>query len=309
MTAAEFQTRFGIANVLRFEDMPSGLIRAVISGPQAGATVYLHGAHITSWTPRAQQPVLFTSSRSHFEKGTPIRGGAPIVFPWFGPRADGVPGPLHGFARIVEWSLESARLRSDGAVELSLALAPNEVSRALGYHSFQLRFHVVLGAALEMELEVHNRLATPFRFEEAFHTYFAVGDARRVCVTGLEDTTYVDKTAASTRKQSPRPICIAQETDQVHLNTTSTCEIHDPVWRRTIVVEKMGSDTTVVWNPWIDKNRTIADMAPDDWQGMLCLETANALDNAVVLPVGDVHTMRTTVRIKSGDGDIDNHGV
>jgi glucose-6-phosphate 1-epimerase len=299
LTATEIQARFGISSALRFEDTPGGLVRAIITGPQADATVYLHGAHITSWTPTGQQPMLFTSSRSRFEPGMAIRGGVPIVFPWFGPRSDGVSGPLHGFARIVEWSLESARQRPDGAVELSLALAPNEVSRALGYDSFHVRFRVALGAALEMEMEVHNQSEAPFRFEEAFHTYLAVGDIRRVSVTGLGDTTYVDKTAAFMRKQAERLIRITRETDQVHLNTAARCEIDDPVWRRVIVVEKEGSDTTVVWNPWIEKTRTIADMAPDDWQGMLCLETANALDNAVVLPAGGVHRMRTTIRIRS----------
>jgi len=298
LTATEIQARFGISNAMRFEDTPGGLVRAVITGPQADATVYLHGAHITSWTPAGHQPMLFTSSRSRFEPGMAIRGGVPIVFPWFGPRADGVPGPLHGFARIVEWGLESARLRPDGAVELSLALAPNEVSRALGCDSFHLRYRMALGAALEMEMEVHNQSAAPFRFEEALHTYFAVADIRRVSVTGLGNTTYIDKTAAFMRKQSESVIRITRETDQVHLNTAARCEIDDPVLRRVIVVEKEGSDTTVVWNPWIEKNRTIADMAPDDWQGMLCLETANALDNAVVLPVGGVHRMRTTIRVE-----------
>ena len=302
MTAAEIQAQFGIANILRFEDTPGGLIRAVISGPRADATVYLHGAHVTGWTPRGQQPVLFTSSRSRFEPGVAIRGGVPIVFPWFGPRADGVPGPMHGFARIVEWSLESARLRPDSAVELSLALAPNQVSRDLGYDSFQLRFRVAAGAALEMEMEVHNQSEAPLRFEEALHSYFAVADIRRVGVTGLAGTTCIDKTAASARKQWEGAIRITRETDQVHLNTASTCEIDDPVGQRTIVVEKAGSNTTVVWNPWIEKNRNLADMAPDDWQTMLCVETANALDDAVVLPGGGVHRMRTTIRVRSGAG-------
>lgn len=248
--------------------------------------------------------MLFTSSKSRLEPGLPIRGGVPIAFPWFGPRAGGLQGPLHGFARIVEWTVEGARLRPDGAVELSLSLAPNEVSRELGYASFHLRFRVAVGSALEMEIEVHNRSEAPLRFEEALHTYLAVADVREVSVTGLGDTTYVDKTAAFMRKQSGGPIRITRETDQVHLNTTSPCEIEDPLWRRTIVVEKTGSDTTVVWNPWIEKNRNIPDMAPDDWQAMLCLETANALDNTVEIPGGGVHCMSTTIRVKGGSDGI-----
>ena len=297
LTANDIERRFGISNILRFETAPGGLIRAVVSGPQADATIYTHGAHVTDWTPRGERPVLFTSSKSHFEAGMAIRGGVPVIFPWFGARADGHAGPMHGFARIVEWSMENARLRGDGAVELSLTSAPDKVSRELGYEAFDLRFRVAFGTALEMEMEVRNPSNAPFRFEEALHTYFAVGDIRKVSITGLEDTTYLDKTAASARKQLSGAIRFTGETDQVHLNTASTCRIDDPEWQRSIIVEKDGSNTTVVWNPWIEKNSRLADMAPDDWQSMLCVETANALENAVVLPPGGTHRMGATIRL------------
>ena len=261
----------------------------MISTPLAEATFYLHGAHLTEWTPRGQRPVLFTSSRSLFEPGKPIRGGVPIVFPWFGPRGDGQPGPMHGFARISEWTVESTEQLPDGSVETRLTLAAESV---------QLGFRVVVGSSLEMELTVRNKSDSAYRFEEALHTYFAVGDIRQVSITGLEGTTCVDKTDGFRRKKSMDPIRIAKETDQVHLNTGAPCEIHDPAWNRVIVVEKAGSQTTVVWNPWIGKTRTLSDMAPDDWQGMICVETANAMENAVMIPPGATHTMRAAVRVK-----------
>jgi glucose-6-phosphate 1-epimerase len=297
VTATELQTRWGIVSALSFEETPGGLIRAVIAGPHASGTVYLYGAHVTDWTPIGQPPVLYTSSRSRFERGMPIRGGVPIVFPWFGPCAGGLAGPLHGFARISEWDVEDAQLRSDGAVELTMVLAPNAASRELGYDRFQLRFRVGLGSSLEMEMEVHNRSDEPLRFEEALHTYFSVADVRQIVLTGLEGTTCIDRTAASARRESQEPIRFTRETDQAHIDTPSTCELHDPEWDRTIVIEKTGSQTTVVWNPWIEKNRNLADMAPDDWQTMCCVETANALENAVVLPPGGVHKMGATIRI------------
>src|SRR5580693_3822718 len=119
MTSTELNREFGLANALRFETEPGGLIRAVISTPLAEAEIYLQGAHIAHWTPRGHKPVLFMSSRSFLEPGKPIRGGVPIIFPWFGPRSDGKPGPMHGFARTVPWSVESAGLPSDGAVEIA----------------------------------------------------------------------------------------------------------------------------------------------------------------------------------------------
>src|SRR4051794_40977818 len=96
----ELEERFGIADKLQFEETQDGLVRAVITTAEAEADVYLQGAHVAHWTPRGQRPVLFVSSRSDFVAGKAIRGGVPVVFPWFGPGRDEVlAGPSHGFAR------------------------------------------------------------------------------------------------------------------------------------------------------------------------------------------------------------------
>jgi glucose-6-phosphate 1-epimerase len=299
MHGAKLANQFDIPNALRFEDTPGGLVRAVISTPAAGAELYLQGAHVTHWTPRGQRPVLFLSAKSLFTPGKAIRGGVPIIFPWFGPRSDGKPGPAHGFARTTEWSVEEAKLRDDGNVQITLALAPNETSRGLGYASFYLRYRVTIGSALEMELETRNDASEPLTYEEALHAYFAIADIRQASVSGLEGTTFIDKTDGFKRKQlGNQPFEIAKETDQVHLSTQATCVIHDPVWQRRITVDKAGSDSTVVWNPWIDKTKGMSDMAPDEWQNMLCVETANAADNAVHLSPGASRKMTASIRVE-----------
>src|SRR5882724_52465 len=101
--------QFDIPGALRFEQGPNNLTRAVISTPTAQADLYLQGAHLTHWTPRGQQPVLFVSPNSLFAPGKAIRGGVPVIFPWFGARSDGKPGPAHGFARTSEWAVESTK--------------------------------------------------------------------------------------------------------------------------------------------------------------------------------------------------------
>src|SRR5262249_52656925 len=113
-------------NAIRFEAGPWGLQRAVISTEAAEAELYLQGAHLTRWTPRGKRPVLFLSSQSLFAPGKAIRGGVPIIFPWFGARADGSPGPAHGFARASDWTVESARECGDGNVEVELGLHSSE---------------------------------------------------------------------------------------------------------------------------------------------------------------------------------------
>src|SRR5260370_8799488 len=133
-------SKFDIPNALRLEDAPSGLVRAVISTPAAEADVYLQGAHVTHWVPRGQRPVLFVSPRSLFTPGKAIRGGVPIIFPWFGARGDGRPGPAHGFARSMAWAIEGAKIRNDGKVEITLALTPNDATRGFRSAPFPLPF-------------------------------------------------------------------------------------------------------------------------------------------------------------------------
>jgi glucose-6-phosphate 1-epimerase len=298
MLAAKLADQFDIPNALRIEDAPGGLVRAVIATPAAEAVIYLHGAHVARWTPRGQRPVLYLSARSLFADGKAIRGGVPVIFPWFGPRSDGQSGPMHGFARTIEWNIEEATLRNDGNVEITLALAPDDSTRSLGYGGFHLRYRVTVGSGLELELEARNDAKEPLTCEEALHTYYAIGDIHRAAVSGLEGAAYVDKTDGFKRKvQGPEPMRFTKETDQVYPNTKTACVIHDPVWNRRIIIEKSGSDTTVVWNPWIEKTRTLSDMAPEDWQEMLCVETANAAENAVHLSPGASHKMTASIRV------------
>jgi glucose-6-phosphate 1-epimerase len=61
-------------------------------------------------------------------------------------------------------------------------------------------------------------------------------------------------------------------------------------------VEKSGSATTVVWNPWIEKAKAMADFGDDEWPTMLCIETTNADTNRITLPLNAIHTMTATVR-------------
>ena len=84
----------------------------------------------------------------------------------------------------------------------------------------------------------------------------------------------------------------------MHLDTQAACTVWDPVWNRRIIVEKRGSNSTVIWNPWIEKTKGMSDMAADGWKQMLCVETANAAENAVVLAPGDSHKMTTRIHVE-----------
>ena len=278
-----------------------GLPRARVSGARADAELYLQGGHLTRWQPHGAAPVLFLSTRAAYAPGTAIRGGVPLIFPWFGPHAIDRQAPMHGFARSRPWRLVISGPGADGAVILELALEDDEATRRLWPSAFSLRYRVTVGADLHLALEVVNTSPAPFTFEAALHTYLSVGDIRTVAVTGLEHTTYIDKVDAFTRKQhGGEPLRLTGETDRVVLGTRARCVVDDRALGRRLVVDKTGSATTVVWNPWATRAREIVDLEPDDWRRMICVETANAADDAVTLPAGERHTMSATIRVETG---------
>src|ERR1700677_2893658 len=73
-----------------------------ISAPRSTAEIYLHGAHITHFQKNGEPPLLFLSPQSRFGEGEAIRGGIPIILPWFGSREG---EPSHGLARTLTWEM------------------------------------------------------------------------------------------------------------------------------------------------------------------------------------------------------------
>jgi glucose-6-phosphate 1-epimerase len=291
--------RFGIDGVLQFETTASGLVAAHVTAPAAEATIYLHGAHLTHWKPKGEAAAIFLSERAEFAPGKAIRGGVPVIFPWFGERHDGEAGPQHGFARTSEWELAFAAMAGE-EVHLVFTLGANELTRSLGFDDFRLSYRVTIGRTLTMELTVANDASVPLEFEEALHTYYAVADARRVEIDGLGGTEYLDKLDGMKRKvQPPGALMFQGRTDRTYANTEATCVLHDPVGGRRIVVSKTGSRSTVVWNPWEELTAKMADMEPDAWLHMTCIETVNAGENAVKLGAGETHSMRAMVSVEA----------
>ena len=297
MDLAQLTEDFAIPGVLAFETTPTGLIYATITTPAASATIYLQGAHVTRWQPTDEDPVIFLSSRAELAPGKPIRGGVPVIFPWFGARHDGKPGPSHGFARIQPWTLAFAALAGDD-LHLTFTLGPTETSRGLGFDSFRLAYKVTVGRTLTMQLTVANDASTPFTIEEALHTYYAVKDVHEATITGLDGATYLDKTDGFNPKLQHGPVTITGMTDRVYQNTAATCVLDDKAAKRRIRVEKTGSNTTVVWNPWQQGASAIADLDPSEWLAFLCCETANAGVNAITIQPGATHSMQTHISVE-----------
>src|SRR5262245_9840635 len=300
---ARLRSRFEVPGAVRIEDGQNGLARVVLTGAGGEAHVYLHGAHVTRYAPAGQPPVLFTSTRSLFTRDKAIRGGVPVIFPWFGARAGHPSAPQHGFARIAEWEVAAVGAPDATAPSVVLGLSSSDTTRAEWPFEFEARYRITVGAALELALEMRNTSAQSFAFEEALHTYLAVADVTEIAVTGLAGTTYIDKVDGMARKrQGADPVRITGETDRVYLDTRASCVVDDPRGGRRLVVDKQGSASTVVWNPWRDKAKAMSDLGADEWRSMICIETANAADDAVTLAPGARHEMRASIRVGEGAG-------
>lgn len=293
-TLANLQQQFAVAG-LRFSSTDEGLLIAHVDTPQCTGSIALQGAHVLGWQPaHAKQPVLWMSSQARFAPGKSIRGGIPVCWPWFGPHASGSAQPAHGYARTAAWKLENVSLNANGVMQMVLQL-DNQPPEGLPFGAVALTLTVDWGAELSLRLSSSNHGASAVKLGEALHTYFAVSDIGNIAVAGLEGVRYWDTVGTVAAKEQAGNIAFTQETDRVYVNSPETCTIVDAAWNRQIVIEKHGSLSTVVWNPWTDKAQRMGDLGePDGWRGFVCVETANAWDNCFDLAPGQSSEM--TVR-------------
>ena len=144
----ELNERFAIPGVVSVEAGAGGLPRVNVKTPVGEAQIYLHGAHVTHFQARGQKPLLFLSGKSHFEANKPIRGGVPICFPWFGPRAGDSVAPIHGFARLLSWDLVETKQLPDGSVNVAFELRSSDATKASWTFDFVARYQVNVGKAM-----------------------------------------------------------------------------------------------------------------------------------------------------------------
>src|SRR5690606_19152537 len=158
-----------------------------IHTPNSRAEIYLQGAHVTHFQRHGEEPILFLSAESKYENGQAIRGGIPIIFPWFGAKEG---KPMHGFARNQAWSLQQIINQGD-SVTLRFKLPESDQSAA--FPRYAAEYFVTVSGTLSMELQVSNHSQEDFVFDNCLHTYFTVGEIGGISVSGLKGADYLDK--------------------------------------------------------------------------------------------------------------------
>ena len=263
------------------------------------------GAHIFSYQREGAQPLIWPNPQAVFKQGKGIRTGVPVCWPWFGVfdrnpqsvkamRQSDQPAGAHGFVRTAIWTLEAVTPVAD-ALQLDFAL-PMPAGGFPGWpHQVGLTLSLLLDDQLHIRLTSHNRGTDTVTLSQALHTYFAVSDVRKVQVEGLDGVAYIDTADGWAEKQQAGLLHFSAETDRIYLNTPTQLNIVDSDWQRRIQLTSEGSKSTVVWNPWTERAKAFDDMADDGWQGMLCIETANVLDDVVALAPGESHTLGVSI--------------
>ncbi|KAJ3317994.1 hypothetical protein HDU76_000989 [Blyttiomyces sp. JEL0837] len=253
--------------------------KVIITRPSgvSSAEIYLHGATVTSFKLNGKEK-LFVSTKAILDGSKAIRGGIPLVFPQFGTVA-GSALPQHGFARVSKWTFLGTESDTSSETTVSFGLSPDQVSPSLYSlwpHPFQLKYTVTLkNDSLKTLLTITNKDVKSFEFTTLLHTYFAVDNIADISITGLTGTNFADKVAGGVHTESRSNVTIAGEVDRVYENVTSKqCVILNKD-EKVVDLKFEKFDDVVVWNPWIEKAKAMADFNDEGYLNMVCVEVGS----------------------------------
>ncbi|MEM7111959.1 MAG: D-hexose-6-phosphate mutarotase [Chloroflexota bacterium] len=290
----QLNEQFGVDQQIRFYS-GNGRLPTVEMVNRFGKTaVSIYAGHVLSYQPHDQEPVLWVSQLAQYSEGKAIRGGIPVIWPWFGAHPTDDTKSSHGLARRMAWEVVGTQASGDSRI-LRLSLTDNADTRAIWPYPFQLTLTVILDHTLTVDLAMANTGNTPFTITQALHSYFTISDVTQIAIHGLDQTAYLDQLDNMQRKRQSGPITIDEEVDRIYVDTTADCVIEDATLGRRIRIAKQGSGSTVVWNPWIAKAARMGDFGDEEYQGMVCIETTNAADDKVTILPGDGHRITAVI--------------
>jgi len=257
-----------------------------------------YGAHICSYNVDGRE-LLFLSKEALWEpeRAKAVRGGVPVVFPQFGPRGQ---LPAHGFARTAMWTVGSLEQHhSSTEASVTMTLKSHESFHVWSKAEFELQYKISLtNDHLTLEMKVLNQDRThDMEFHVALHTYYNVDHIENVRIRGLLGLTYEDNTNKLTRSvEQQEEVAITAETDRVYIGAPSMVTLCDE--SRTIELRSETFKDLVVWNPWIDKAKSMSDFGDEEWRSMVCLEAANIVE-PTKLQAGTEATFRHTIALRA----------
>lgn len=236
----------------------------IIKHPLFEAIFSLQGAQLLHWQPKlAQSPVIWLSENSLFKKGTAIRGGVPICWPWFGNAGL----PMHGFARNELWQLTETIIQGP-SVRCTFTLTQNEETLKVFPHDFKLSLIAELGEKCQLTLKAEG----DFESTAALHSYFTVDAIESTKVSGL-GAIYQDRLQKENKPKVEGTMTFDQEVDRIYRQPESVQTIVDGV--RSVRLSQKNVTDIVTWNPWRERAKNMADLADDSYHHFVCVESAH----------------------------------
>jgi len=246
---------------------------------------------------------LWVSAQAQYDTQDSVRGGVPLCWPVFGlfsanPEAvktsfkDSLYDVTqHGYARtqIFDFERFSSEIGDNNTSELVLTLT--------GSRSPKLDLTVTFSfndQGVNIKLTTQNQEAHTVHFSQALHTYLPTADITQTVIGGFDGVNYSDtlQTDATNggwqTKTQQGDISFEGEVDRIY-HGAPDITLTTPTQRYQLIAT--GSNSTVVWNPWIKKAKQVSQFAEDDYLRMLCIETANAHLDAVTLQSGQTHSL------------------
>ncbi len=274
------------------EPNPGGVLTSWITSAQMGnvevyalhmgtatAIVSRFGAQVLAYRPAEGTDVLFTSSAATFDGLTPIRGGIPICWPWFGTEQQ----PRHGWGRLQDWELIEATAGGELAellfrIEVDGAAA--EVRISLGFKLVVTLTHLAdprsegsdaqaervdLSAPPDVQLAEQARLVDSAPdISAALHSYLLVKQAAGTVVSGLPDEFAFPAAGVDSVWRLPE----AADRCTLRIDSGPSPDDEDAAWR-PISLSAVCSDI-VLWNP----AQGLDDTTPQAHERFVCVEPA-----------------------------------
>lgn len=261
------------------------------------ATIALHGAQVLTWAPTGHPPVLYVSPKAKMIEGTPLRGGIPICWPWFNAHPDDASLPSHGFARNRFWELVSGEAFGKEAT-IVFKLISNDETKKLFPHDFELTVTIRVSDKLRVKLNMKNTGEEIYRVSCALHTYLSVGDIERIQLEGVKGSHYMDQLGDGEEAvYQEKNLQIKGEVDRIYQSMSSVL-VRDLDRNRSVFVDKAGSRSTVIWNPWKEKSKALADLPDKGYKEFVCVECANAGTDKPNLRPNGSHNLETVIGLR-----------
>ena len=276
--------------MITIKKLSNGFEYLEIENSSATAKIALQGAHIFEYKRKMQDDLFWVSEISDFELGKAIRGGVPICWPAFGMNNPEL--PQHGFARTSLFECTSREDIDADITEIELRLRDSKESLKLWNYKFELLLKVTVSDKLTIELKTTNKDNKEFKLTQALHSYFKLSDISNAVVKGLDNKPCFDALTNETNIQNG-DIIFNQEFDKVFQKVDSELILKDK--EKTISINNEGSSSVVVWSPWIEKCKRMSAMKDDAYKEFVCIESANAFEDFIILKPNEEHTLKATI--------------